>query len=605
MFDAIPQNVKTVWLPPPDLDVSNWADEYRKLSPESSAEPGQWRTSRAEYQRGILNALNDPTVETIVVMSSAQVGKTEIINNIVGYYIHQDPSPMLCLQPTLEMAKTWSKDRLAPMVRDTPVLSGKLTDPRSRDGDNTLLHKKFIGGHITMAGANSPASLASRPIRVVLCDEIDRYPISAGTEGDPVNLAKKRTTTFWNRRIVLTSTPTIKGASRIEAAYDASDQRRYFVPCPHCDEYQVLKWSNLQFDPIGYVCDVCGVVIEERHKLKMISLGEWKSTAPPSAQKTAGFHLSELYSPWVLWSEMVGNFLEAKKFPETLKTWVNTALGETWEETGDGVSDESLQSREKSIGVDDNILVITSGVDIQKDRIECTHVGWGLGEEAWIIDHVVMVGDTQREDVWTQLSEQLMRVFDGREEMKVKRMFIDSGHQTQEVYTFVKRWGAKGAYAVKGQSQSDKPVCSRPAQRKHGESKPVPIGTVAAKDVIFGRLKIEDPGPGYIHFDNLLDEEYFLQLTAEQVFIKYVQGTPTRYYKQIRTRNEALDCLVYGYAAFVSLNALLDVAHKKREKRIKRNQKGPQEEKPDTYIQTRRKQSLRRRSKPGWFNNGR
>ena len=203
---AIQEQMKKRLKPPPKLTISEWADEYRKLSPESSAEPGSWNTSRAEYQRGIMDALSDPYIETVVVMSSAQVGKTEILNNAVGYFISQDPSPMLVVQPTLDMAQTWSKDRLAPMLRDTPILSGLVKDPRSRDSGNTTLHKVFPGGHVTACGANSPSSLASRPVRNVFCDEVDRYPVSAGTEGDPVSLAKKRSATFWNRKIDRKST---------------------------------------------------------------------------------------------------------------------------------------------------------------------------------------------------------------------------------------------------------------------------------------------------------------------------------------------------------------------------------------------------------------
>jgi phage terminase large subunit GpA-like protein len=227
-------NALRAFKPPPDLKVSDWADQDRKLSPEASAEPGQWITSRAEYQRGIMDAFSDPAVEMVVVMSSAQVGKTEILNNVIGFHVAQDPSPMLVVQPTLDMAQTWSKDRLAPMLRDTPQLQGLVKDPRARDSGNTTLHKIFPGGHITACGANSPSSLASRPVRIVLCDEVDRYPVSAGSEGDPVSLARKRASTFWNRRIGLFSTPTNKGNSRIEAAFEESDKRFYFVPCPHC-----------------------------------------------------------------------------------------------------------------------------------------------------------------------------------------------------------------------------------------------------------------------------------------------------------------------------------------------------------------------------------
>lgn len=233
---------------PTRLTVSEWADRERVLSPESCAEPGKWHTIRAEYQRGVMDALSDPRIETVVVMSASQIGKTEIINNIVGYFIDQEPSPMLLVQPTLEMGQSWSKDRFAPMLRDTPCLKGRVKDVRSKDSNNTIMHKVFPGGHITISGANSAASLAARPIRIVLCDEVDRYPGSAGTEGDPVNLAFKRATTFWNRKRVVTSTPTIRGVSRIEKFWEESDKRRFFVPCPHCGEFQALWWKNVKWE---------------------------------------------------------------------------------------------------------------------------------------------------------------------------------------------------------------------------------------------------------------------------------------------------------------------------------------------------------------------
>ena len=284
--------------PPPDLTISEWADQFRYLSPEASAEPGRWNTDRAPYQRGIMDAISHPETETVVLMTSAQIGKTAILENVVGYFVSQDPSPTLLLQPTLEMAATFSKDRLAPMLRDTPSLRGLVKDARARDSGNTQLHKQFPGGHITMTGANSPANLASRPIRVVLCDEVDRYPESAGTEGDPVALARKRSATFWNRKIVLTSTPTIKGLSRIEQAYLASDQRRYWVPCPDCGEHQVLSWANVRWDEdqpetAHYVCEHCGSCIDEQHKPPMLQRGEWRASAPfkgAAAAAEAGRH---------------------------------------------------------------------------------------------------------------------------------------------------------------------------------------------------------------------------------------------------------------------------------------------------------------------------
>ena len=238
-------STKKIWNPPPDLTVSEWSDRYRVLSAESSSEAGQWRTDRAPYQKEIMDAANDHRINTIVFMKSAQVGATEILNNIVGYFIDQDPSPTLVLQPTLAMAQAWSKDRLANMIRDSERLRTKVKDPKSRDSGNTVLSKKFPGGNINIVGSNSPAGLASRPIRILLCDEVDRYETSAGAEGDPINLAIKRTTTFWNRKVFITSTPTIKGLSRIEVAFEESDKRYYHVPCPHCATLQVLEWEQI------------------------------------------------------------------------------------------------------------------------------------------------------------------------------------------------------------------------------------------------------------------------------------------------------------------------------------------------------------------------
>ena len=305
--------------PPPDLTISDWADQNRRLSSEASAEPGQWRTSRAVYQRGILDAISDPSAETVVIMSSSQIGKSESILNMVGYHIDHDPAPIMVVMPTERDAETWSKDRFSPMARDTPCLQGKIADPRSRDGNNKILHKRFPGGHLTIVGANAPSGLASRPIRLLLCDEVDRYPFSAGAEGDPVNLAKKRTVTFWNRKIVLVSTPTNKGASRIEAAFEESDQRRYWVPCPACGAEQLLTWGQVKWDKdengghrpetARYHCADCDAAWKDETRWAAISKGRWIADAPFNG--TAGFHLNEIYSPWVRLEALVASFKKA------------------------------------------------------------------------------------------------------------------------------------------------------------------------------------------------------------------------------------------------------------------------------------------------------
>ena len=557
--------------PPPNLKVSQWADQFRQLSSEASAEPGKWNTDRAPYQRDIMDALADPTVEAVVIMSSAQIGKTEIVNNVVGYHIHLDPAPILLLQPTLEMAEAWSKDRFAPMLRDTRVLHGLVRDPRSRDSGNTLLHKRFPGGHITMAGANSPASLASRPIRLVLCDEVDRYPVSAGTEGDPVSLAKKRSTTFWNRKLLLTSTPTIKGASRIESAFEQSDQRRFNVPCPHCAEMQVLKWQQVRWntDPekegdekhlpatAVYACEVNGCIITDADKPGMLNAGRWVAEAPFNG--TAGFHINELYSPWVTFAQMVAEFLKAKKLPETLKTWVNTSLGETWEEAGETVDADILLQRKESWGAEapEDVVVVTAGVDVQGDRLEVEIKGWAAGEESWSLDYKQLFGDPAQSAVWQELDELLLRPVKSKTglQLNVACTCIDSGgHHTQAVYEYCRSRAVRGIFAIKGMSQAGKPLVGRPSRNNRHKLRFYPLGVDTAKEVIYSRLRISEPGPGYYHFPLERDREYFLQLTGEKQVTRFTKGTPKREWVKLRSRNEALDCNVYALAALKLLS---------------------------------------------------
>ncbi|MFY9589548.1 phage terminase large subunit family protein [Rickettsia endosymbiont of Halotydeus destructor] len=563
----IQKTVKIV-KPPPKLTVSQWADRYRKLSSEASSEPGSWNTNKAPYQRAIMDALNDSRIEMIVVMSSAQVGKTEIINNIVGYHIHQDPAPMLVVQPTEKLAESWSTDRLSPMLRDSEVFRNLVKDPRSRDSGNKILYKKFPGGHITMAGSNSPSSLASRPVRIVLCDEVDRYPASAGAEGDPVNLAKKRATTFWNRKIVLTSTPTIKDLSRIEQAYLQSDQRRYYVPCKHCGKYQILKWSQVKWDEgkpeeAHYICEAQRCILYDTDKQLMLKNGQWR--AEGISGNVAGFHLSELYSPWVSWSKIACEFLKAKLMPETLKTWVNTTLGETWEEAGDSVDETNLLARKENWGnlIPKEIVIITAGVDVQNDRLELEIVGWAVGEESWSLGYKVIYGDPAQNEVWQDLDNILEQNFTNNIgiKLRISCVCIDSGgHHTQSVYSYCKKRQMRRVFAVKGSSITGKALVSRPSIANKMRVKLFSIGTDTAKEMIYSRLKITEVGAGYCHFPAKYDEQYFKQLTAEKCVTRYNKGFPVRKWeKPSGRRNEALDCRVYALAALHILNPNLEV----------------------------------------------
>tara|TARA_R110000824_G_scaffold317820_2_gene504990 strand:- start:1217 stop:2980 length:1764 start_codon:yes stop_codon:yes gene_type:complete len=546
--------------------VSEWANENRYLTSSSSAEPGLWRTSRANYQKDIMDCIIDRNIETVVFMKSAQVGATELLLNILGYYISQDPCPIMILQPTIEMGRSFSKDRLAPMLSSSPALEDKVKEPRSRDSENTVLHKKFPGGHMTITGANSASGLASRPIRILLIDECDRYPASAGSEGDPIALATKRTTTFWNRKIIMASTPTIDGLSRIQTAFESSDKRKYFVPCVHCKEYITLEWANIHWDEekpetAHYVCQECGSIMEEKHKIQMLRDGEWR--AEKETGSIAGFHISELYSPWSTWESMAVGFNEARKHPEMLKTWVNTSLGETWKDQGEEIESDGLMARRENWDADcipDGVLVITAGADVQADRLEISIVGWGLDSQSYVIEHLIFWGETSQHAVWHELDEYLSKRYERETlpSLPIACVAIDSGYQTQSVYNFVKVRQGKRIFAIKGQSQAGKPICGKSTQSGRQRIQLFPAGVDTCKETLFSWLQVEEPAPGYIHFSNTCDEEYFKQLTAEKRAIKYIRGRKQVVWVAKRERNETLDCFNYSLVALHILQPNLE-----------------------------------------------
>ena len=551
---------------PPRQTISEWADANRKLSSESSAEPGDWNTSRAEYQRGIMDAISDINCTEVTIIASSQVGKTEMINNAVGFYIDKDPCPILLLQPNLDVAKSWSTDRLAPMLRDTPCLQGKVSD--SKDSGNTVLHKSFPGGHITMAGANSAASLASRPIRVVLLDEIDRYPISAGKEGDPVKLAIKRTTTFWNRKIVKCSTPTIAGMSKIDQSFNQSDMRFFMVPCPHCGKEQRLEWANVKWDKkdsieetaktAAYVCPHCGSLWNDVERWHAISLGHWEATKPFHGH--AGFSLWEGYSPWVKLEEIVQNFLEAKDDPEALKTFINTSLGQVWEDKGERIEDDKLLARRETYtSAPPEVVVITAGVDVQDDRLEVERIGWTANNQSYGMGKVVLLGDPTASRIWEELDELLQTPInhDLVGEMQISACCIDSGYLTQQVGKFCQeRWNRR-VWAIKGMPGEGRPILKRaPGKIKKLNLEFFLVGVDTVKDVVYSRLKIDDPqAAGYCHFNMSYDDNHFKQLTAEEAKTSYIKGRKIRYYalRPGRKRNEALDIFGYSLAALEGL----------------------------------------------------
>ena len=521
-------------------------------------------------------------------MCGAQLGKSEMLLNTIGYYMAHDPCPILLMQPTVDMAQAFSKDRVtAGLLRSTPCLRDKVKDSKAKDANNTTLHKVFAGGALSLVGANSPSSLASRPIRVVLCDEVDRYPPSAGEEGDPISLAKRRAATFWNRKIIMVSTPTNRGASRIEAAYEESDQRKYLVPCHDCGYEQELLWSNVQWEDNNpktatYTCPECGSVWGDGDRRRAVSKGRWVSTKPFNG--VAGFWLNALYSPWSVLSDAVEEFLAARKDPMRLKTFVNTFLGETWEDQGEGVDDYAVSKRKEDYEpVPEDVVLITAGVDVQDDRLEVEVVGWGAGEESWQIDYKVIYGDPSSPRIWSQLDEVVLAKYEhpSGEDLIIRATCIDSGgHHTRAVYNYAKTRAGHRVFAIKGVGGEGKPIVGRPSKNNVGKVPLYPVGVDTAKELHYARLKIDEAGPGYCHFRSERDDEYFKQLTAEKMVMKYHKGYAKRTWIKTRTRNEALDVRVYAIAAFSILNVNMDSLVRKFYANVERRSNSIEVEKP-------------------------
>lgn len=513
---------------------------------------------------------------------------TEAINNAVGYYIDQEPSPLLVIQPNVKpMAEEWSKNRLAPMLRDTPQLRGKVRDPRARDSGNTILTKSFPGGSLAVIGANSPAGLASRPIRIVLADELDRWPSSAGSEGDPLSLAEARTITYRHRRkVVKVSTPGNQGESRIEREWAASDQRHFHVPCPHCGEYQPLEWRDsggkptitagsgafrLVWDKEGsgdqavhrpetavYVCRH-GCVIEEVHKPGMLAAGRWVKHNPKSDR--AGFFISGLLSPWVRWSEIAAKWLRAKDDDEQRKTFFNTILGLLYKLEGEEADPAKLSGRRESYAaeVPAGVGVLTAAVDVQGDRLEVEVRGWGAEEESWQILLERIYGDPEEADVWERLEAIRLREWqhESGARLRIRAMMVDAGYSTDAVYRYVRLRQKAGVYAIKGVDGAKEPMSRAQKANKDGV-KAYSINPSKLKDVLFARLRRVVAGPGFLHFgpeeQTRADDAYFLQFGAEKRVVEWKGNRPVVSYRNpSKKRNEAIDLYVYNLAAVRSL----------------------------------------------------
>lgn len=548
--------------PPPDLTLSEWAEEFFYLSPESSSLPGKFRFDRAPFQREVFDALSDGSTKKVVIMSSSQIMKTQALLCYIGYIIHLDPASVLLVQPTSKMAQSFSKDRVDTMLRDVPILKGRVRDKRERDSDNTIFHKAFPAGHLSIATAGSPSDLASRPIRYLLLDEVDRY--GPTDEGDPVTIARARTTTFWNAKEVMVSSPTDEGISRIAQEYAASDRRVFMVPCNECGTFQQLVWEQVKWEEkhpesAYYECQHCKAQWDDAQRNHNVRHGHWEKTNPDSS--TAGFHINNIYSSFKTLGELASSFVLAKQDPEQLKAFINTQLAQTWKTQAQSVSDIAWLNRLEKYDantVPNGVGLITAGVDTQLDRLECEVVGWGVADESWSLDYLVIHGNTNSPAPWEQLAQVLDRVFTRQDglKMRINAMCIDAGGTApQEVFAFARKNSARNVYAIKGLSGDGKLIFPKRHSRWKGGHRFYGIGVDVAKEKLYNLLSLKDVGPGYCHFPTDRDEFYFQGLTAEQYTVKYKRGHPYKVWeKKQGVRNEPLDCRVYSMAARYSFN---------------------------------------------------
>jgi phage terminase large subunit GpA-like protein len=556
--------------PPPNTTLSQWADSKRQIS-SGSSKPGQWQTSNTPYLREIMDAISDASNEKVVGMMAAQTGKTQgLILNTIGYYMDYDPSPMLVVQPSLEMAQDFSKNKLVPMLHDTPCLRGKVSD-KKRSSSGTILNKQFPGGFLAIVGANSAAGLRSRPIRILFADEVDAYPASAGKEGDPLLLAEKRLSTYWNRKEVIISTPTIKELSRIAVEYENSTKEVWNVPCPQCGEYQPLEWEYVLFDKenpveIRYVCPKCGGVSGEYEWKERFTEGKYIAEFPE--RRVRGFHANALAS--LIgddWAKIVTGFLtateEARKGNiEQLKVWTNTVLGQVWDELGETVEEDALFARREKYNceVPQEVLCITAGIDTQDDRFEVEVVGWGYERENWGIQYrrIPALRDMKEPEVWERLDAFLSQTFtkpDGTK-LHILRACIDAGgHYFNEVIRWCRPRIVRGIYPIRGVDGFEKPYIPKPSTNNRDKVPMLNIGVDTGKSLIYQSLGVKEEGANYSHFPKEEERgygiDYFKGLTAEKKITTYKNGRAVYVWrvKAGHRRNEPLDCRNYAQAA--------------------------------------------------------
>ncbi|MFR1230568.1 phage terminase large subunit family protein [Dialister invisus] len=600
--------------PLPKTSVSNWADNHRMLSSGISAEPGKWKTSRAPYQKDIMNAFTEPGIHRVVVKSSSQIGKSDMMNNVIGRFAHLDPCAIMMIQPTIDMAQDYSKTRIAPMIRDTKVLNNLFYDVKSRDANNTILSKVFPGGRLIMCGANSPAGLASRPIRILLADEVDRFPDSAGTEGDPVDLAAKRMTTFWNSCMGLFSTPTNEGTSRIDEEYLAGTQEEWQHKCPNCGEYHLLRHIDMTVDykeiktPSGkktvivndvkWRCPHCGFSFSEK-EMKQTPQKYISRNADALKNGIRSFFVNGFTSPWMTWTRIMREWLEAKGDPEREKVIMNTVFGESYKQKGAFEDEQIFLRRRESYGAElpNGVLLLTAAIDTQDNRLEYEVVGWGKEEECWGIRKGIVLGAPNQDRTWKEIDNILDKTYhfaDGKG-LKVVRTFIDSGgHYTSDVYNYCQKNFHKQRFAIKGRGGPGIPLIYKIAKANNAKAPLILLGVDDGKQQIMDRLSIDSPGPLYFHFpqdegikelsNRGYDDLYFKGIISEHKKVYKRNGVLREVWETTKNvRNEPLDLRNYNLACMKSLKPDWDklemLVNGMSETEIKRSVAKPQKKK--------------------------
>lgn len=573
------QRSLTLLQPPPRLKISEWAKRYRVLSRKDSARSGRWRSD--PHQDEIMDAFCDPRVWKVVLMAASQiVGKSQMMNNVVGYYMDVDPTNMMMVFPTISDAEKWSKGRLDPLIETTRRLEGKIKRRQSRDSENTIFHRQFRGGQMFIVGSNAPSGLSAQSVRLLIADEVDRYEASAGEEGDPLELAEQRTETYWNRKVAHVSTPLIAGLSRIEASYQESDQRVYECRCPHCDgffcvEFEHIEWAKDETrkgkvrhltDTAHVVCSECGAAWSESDRQRAIEAGRWRATAPFNG--VAGFRINAFACKRASLARLAKRWINAQGSPEREKTFVNLVCARTWQQRGEAPESERLYERREpyKVGiVPERGVILTAGVDVQRDRLECEIVAWGRGLESWSVDYQVLHGDPAQGEVWAKLDRLLRQPIRhaAGSECRIARVAVDTGYEANLVYDWRRRLGDARVILVKGFDRLHQALGRPTWVEINARGKTIkrgvqlwPIGVSYLKSELYSWLRLPVPdvaAPCFCHFPASYDREHFDQLTAEQLVTRVVKGYPRREWVKTRGRNETLDCRIYARAAAAHL----------------------------------------------------